>query len=69
MKSLTYRDFIFSCFILLSLSYSSFARTDKDMQSLNLLIEQVQDKKTQLVIFKKMCCRVFNILIDCKSPS
>lgn len=58
MKVLTYRGFIFSCFILLSLSYSSFARTDTDMQSLNLLIEQVQDKKAQLVIFKR-CAAVY----------
>ena len=58
MKVLNYRDLIFSCLILLSLSYSSFVRAEKDMQSLKLLIEQVQDKKAQLVIFKR-CAAVY----------
>lgn len=53
MKILIYRNYLFTFSILFLLSYSGFANTEKNLPSLNLLIEEVQDKNDQLVIFKR----------------
>lgn len=58
MKILIYRACLFTFSFLFLLSYSCFANSDKSLLSLNILIEEVQDKNDQLVIFKR-CAAVY----------
>ena len=58
MKILIYRAYFFTFSFLFFLSCNSFANSDKNLPSLNLLIEKVQDKEDQLVIFKR-CAAVY----------
>ena len=58
MKILIYRTYFFTFSFLFFLSCSSFANSDKNLHSLDLLIEDVQDKNDQLVIFKR-CAAVY----------